>query len=497
MLMKYFGLIVFLLPIITVVAGWMLFQRRLKRRFYRQAFTTRMYAKLRAQQTDFWFCTDVAYAAADMILKTSKQQQKNFLTCLENGKEKEIEKFLAKHNPLLATGFIAHFNGKAGLRKFSRAGGKGRKTGLSFLIRGLIHTSKFEFDRLAVLLNKSQPKKLTPAQKAVYKLMAAKSALYQGDLQKASKYALATIPVFKKKRFWYEMADAYFLLGEIYRVSTVYDVSQTMFRQALKIFAFTGDQCGQAASMAAQGMVLTAQERFAEATDYFENSLKLYQACNCLGGRCDVLNQLALIQILAGETKSADKYLRQALKLGRSVPGLRALALSRDLLSLQAAGEKKYQTAARRASQAQKLYLENHNFAAYLDALFTEAQAWFELGQYDKAEKICCKILSFVRKKAVCFHLGTVYSLLGQIELSRQNLSAAKEQFKLAFRHEKRDARLSAAAIDCYNLSLISELESNPRQAVRYFKIALECARQSGDDALVQTLKTMKNNHII
>jgi len=497
MLMKYFGLIVFLLPIIIAVVGWVLFQRRLKRRFYRQAFTKRMYFNLRERQTDFWFCTDVAYAAADLILKTSEQQQKNFLTCLENGKNKEIEKFLATHDSLLAAAFAAHFNTKAGLRKISRAAQKDQKCGLSTLIRGLIYVSAFEFEKLAALIKKTPPKKLNPAQKAVYKLIAAKSALYQGDLQTASQNALATIPVFKKKHFWYEMADAYFLLGEIYRVATVYDVSQTMFRQALKVFAFMGDQCGQAASMAAQGMVLTAQERFDEAADYFEQSLKFYQACNCLGGRCDVLNQLALIRILAGEAKNADKYLRQALKLGRSVPGLRALALSHDLLALRAAGEKKFQTAARRALQAQKLYLENHNFAAYFDSLFTEAQAWFELGQYDKAEKVGRRILSSVRDKAVHFHLGTVYSLLGQIELARQNLPAAKELFKLAFRHEKRDVRLSAAATDCYNLSLVAQLEGRPRQAERYFKIAMECARQSGDDALAQTLKSMKNNHIV
>ena len=61
------------------------------------------------------------------------------------------------------------------------------------------------------------------------------SYLQEGDMLSASEQASLALKLFKHQHFLFEEAQTYLLLAEIYRISCVNDIAQTMIESALKI----------------------------------------------------------------------------------------------------------------------------------------------------------------------------------------------------------------------------------------------------------------------
>ena len=104
---------------------------------------------------------------------------------------------------------------------------------------------------------------------AVKNYLLAQDALNWGGLQEASEYGAAAVAGFEKEHAFYEAARVQILLGTIYRVAAMSDVSEIMLRAAQKIYEKINCPEGVADTYGNLGMLMVMQKRFEEAENYW------------------------------------------------------------------------------------------------------------------------------------------------------------------------------------------------------------------------------------
>ena len=368
-----------------------------------------------------------------------------------------------------------------------------KKLKTPFILLATAHISHllFKDEDIAGIISKIKKKKLSAKLAAYKNYLSSFAYLQEGDMLSASENASAALKFFQKKRYFFEEAQSYLLLAEIYRVSCVNDVAQTMIESALKIFESAKLQFFKAQTIAVLGMLMLFENRIDEACD------KLTLAKNISFSdelTADISNQIALVCLAQKNEKNALKHSKQALTLYLRQHNERGEAFSRQLIGHFLLNGGKTSQAFNSAKKAADLYLGQQNFSAYAETLYLQARALCQLEKYDQAEKKLRLILSENRKHSLNFHVAHAYSLLALIFLRKKNLQRAKVLLQQSLMLEQNHERCSGLASDYANLALIEKLSGNFEAAKNNLKQALEYAKESGDENLLQLIKEQKNN---
>ena len=162
--------------------------------------------------------------------------------------------------------------------------------------------------------------------------------------------------------------------------------------------------------------------------------------------------------------------------------------MSYELLSNIKYYQKEYNKAIDFSQKAQNFYVKTNNYSAFEDAGFIEAQSYFALKDYDNTEKTCRKIISIYEKKATCFHIANIYSLLGLVYIRLNDFKRAEALFKKALDLEQSNERYSCVATDYANLALIDKKLGNKEQALKNLQSALESAQKHQDENLCKII---------
>ncbi len=314
-----------------------------------------------------------------------------------------------------------------------------------------------------------------------------------GDMESASQEASSALKLFEKEQAYFEMAMTYLRIGTIYRVSAIYDVAQFMFEAAKEIFAKMKQNTAYAIVSANLGMLMVAQNRYDEAEDFFEKALQLNQNVENKCGQAEIFNQQALMETTRENYEKAYNLAQKAKEIHHSIGNLNGEALSLDILSHIKFGQKKYNDVVTFTTLANQIYEKNHNVSAQLESLYMQASAYFWLEKYDKSEKILRKIIRQANNQQTCFHNANAYNLLGLIFLRKNDLAKAKSFFMQAVQREEKNDRFSGAAVDYANLALIEQKSGNYEQAKKMLEMALEYAKNSGDETLADRIQKQIN----
>ena len=485
--MKYFEVSVLFFNVLLLVGLWKFIKARLQHRFYR-AYILRKSANYFSKSNCCGFFSEyIVLKIADIIHKAPRNKQEELLKEINSGKHEKIVEYITTLNPTLAYIYTAHFDIKAAKEQLEKHI-KEQKSALALIGLGLIYAQDFNFIKLRSVVESLKTVKKDKLQKALSYILEAKTDIYDSDMLSASSKTMKSLKIFKKKNLFYQEADAYFILGEIYRISAVFDVSQMMFDAADKIYASVEDVLRQSVVKSAKAMLFTAQERFTEATDLFAEAEKIFKQNKLPVKQAEVLNQQALIHILQKKYAKALKIAEQALKIHTQHQNMRGQAYSYELLATISYNKKDYLKAVKFSQNAQPLYFETDNYSAYEDAAFIEAQSYFALQDYEKTEKICRKIISIYEKKSTCFHIANIYSLLGLIYIRLNDFKRAGTLFKKALDLEQSNERYSCVATDYANLALIDKKLGNKEQALQNLQAALESAQKHQDENLCQII---------
>lgn len=484
MFMKYFAALFILFLLAAAPALFYFFNRRMRRLFWRKTVRRKIAAFCFAKDSPPFFsayvlqrCADLAFAAPAAVRQVLWQE------LCGAGYVKTLD-YLESRSPDDALGLLMHFEPQEGLKRAEARVKTGPQRPLPLLLLALAYVRGHDFIKLRRTLEHLEKFKLKAAEKDYFYFLAARIDLYDGDMYSASQKASAAAAGFRKRRMPCEEAAAYLLMGEIYRACAVYDVAGTMFDSARKIYELLELPGGAAAALAAKGMLMSGEERFAEAAEYFKQSRRLFAKLGMEKAEAEVINQQALLNLLQKRLKRTESYARRALEMHKRAKNPRGCAFSRELLSIAAWRRRDFAAAAGLSGQVQKLYLKQKNYSAYLDAAFIEAQALFELDSLPAAETVCRRILNTASRRATCFHVAGAYSLLGLIYVRLNDFDRARALFKQSLGREQCNSRYAGAAADYANLAMIERKSGNtespapPRCLLLYFVIFWRLVRK-------------------
>lgn len=327
------------------------------------------------------------------------------------------------------------------------------------------------------------------ARHAAALLNEARENLAEGDLLSASEKTSQAAKIFNKLNYIFEEADAYLQMGTIYRVSAVFDVADFMLRTARKIFAYLGAQTKEAEALGTLGMLMAAQKRFDEAFSFFEQAETLYAENTLNTGCAEIINQKALTHLLQGNLKQAKKENARALKEHTRLENIQGQAFSQEISAYISRAENKFTAVYTTAGKAAQLHESSGNHPARLDMLFLRAEALFENGAYEKAEKILRSLIEEDQKHPSCFQVANSYNLLGLIYLLQHDLPRAKTLFAQSLNCEIKNERPLGALIDYANMANVESKCGNAGQACKYLNLAISYARDLEENELLEILE--------
>ncbi|MDO4161512.1 MAG: hypothetical protein Q4D80_00710 [Pseudomonadota bacterium] len=438
-----------------------------------------------------FFSTAVLNQAVNLLFFSFSTAARNALVLLAGGRPQKAASFLKHKNMVLSCLLAAHCQPLEPIyQKLVRRSKKDKSPQLLLaavqISRLLYHEENlpFLYKRLFAA------KHLSAEEKACKAYLSAFAYMREGDMLSASEQASAALKTFKHLHYLFEEAQTYLLTAEIYRLSCVNDIAQTMIESALRIFTECRLSFFQAQTTAVWGQLLLYENRLAEAEDKLNKALSFAQ--NRL--KADIFNQFSLLKLAQKLPEEALKYAQKALNLHKKNSSRHGMAFSLQLCGHFAFETEKFKKAADLARKAAALYLEQHNFSAYIESLYLQARALAQIRQYDKAEKLLRLCLDENKKSETNFHIADVYSLLGLIFLQKNDLARAKALLHQSLRLEQNHERCSGLAIDYANLALIENLSGNPASADNNFRLAVEYAKKTGDEHLLHIIQHKKNS---
>ena len=468
---------------------WFVLKSNLRQKFYRD------YILRKVAQSYFYlndkgiFSSYIVLKIADLIYAESLKNQKILLSYINAHDFKSVTDFFINKDKVSAYAFGAFFNLKENKKNLQQYIKQNFKDKSALLALGLIYDSEFNKNKLKQIVKSLQELKLNKAQNGIKYYLTAKSELSDADMLNASVHTLKAIKIFKKYNCFYEEAEAYALLGEIYRISAVYDLAQTMYDTALKIYDCLDNEIKSAQIKALKAMLCVGQERFDEADSLFSQSKKTFKTAKLTRSEAEIINQQALLNVLQKKYSKALKYATKALMLHQKCKNISGEAFSFEIIALIYFYKKDYKTALENAQNAMINYLKSKNYSGFADSVFVAAQSLFELKEYKKAENMCRELIDTYEKHSTCFHIASAYSLLGLIYIKLKDFTRAAALFKKSVNLEQCNERYTAAATDYTNLALIEKKLGNKENELRYLDAALENAKKQGDDKLIKIIK--------
>ena len=346
--------------------------------------------------------------------------------------------------------------------------------------RAYIAMLKGKKDEMDELLYEVDEKKLPIPEKALYRYCMAKKALEIGDLYNAANDAGVAVKLFHKTKSFYEEAQTYILLGEIYRVSAATDMAYFMYTEAKKIAEKQHNEPLKADILGNLGMLFTMQERYDAAAEVFTEALEINKknirdkACAC------IYNQMSLMSLLNTKYDMAKLYANQALRYSASDTD----AFSFELMAKVDFAMGKYEDAIKNADVAKKKYWKYGNLSAYFDALYLEASSLFNLQKYDEAEEKLRHLISIEQENKTVFHVANAYSLLGSIFMKKGEYKRAKPFFEESIRHELKNNRPEGMVSDYVNIGIILKNQDDKEGALMNFNEAKRYAAEVQNEEL-------------
>lgn len=322
--------------------------------------------------------------------------------------------------------------------------------------------------------------------RALFFYLLAQDRLYETDMQNASIYASKSLNLFQKLGFVYEQGETYLLLAQIYRITGIYDVAQTMLREAKKCFEQVQFSAKIAETVAYLGLLEFSRENFTEAAKTLLSAADIALKNNLMRTYADVLNWLGLTYYLLGELDKAEDCFRTVYKI---IPSAEGQAYAAEMLARVMFKINNLQEALHYVCKALNIGKNISDKTSVPENLYLKAEILHRLQKNGQSARILTNLIRQKYPPTSTFYPANAYTLLGLIKLERNETDAAKTLFKQAADLEHGKNRLKGAAIDYNNLAEIAIREGNSDEADIYLKQALEHAENAGDEELAAHLR--------
>lgn len=397
--------------------------------------------------------------------------------------------FQKKRQPTLAAGLKAFYHPQKALEELEKIAKAHPQDNIALILTAYLHFTLGQNEAVLPILDNMDISKASAYVKAMRFYLQTHFDMRDGDLQSAAENSSKAAKLFNREQAFYEEAAAHFVMGTVYRISIIQDVSQFVLQTAQKIYRHLGATKEEGEVLGTLGMLMVMQKRYDEADDYFNKAKELYKKTGQRQGCGEIINQEALAALIRQDYGAARKLAKQALHIHEEERNTAGQGFSLELIGSAYSREKKWKQVIRHARQAQELYAATHNNPARLEALYLEAQACFENNDDNEAETVLRKIINADKEQHSCFFVGNAYNLLGLIFMKKGDLRRAKGFFQQSLNCELRSNRAGGIAIDYANIALLEYKRGQTEQAVKTVETALEYAKAFGEGELYSQLK--------
>ena len=483
---KYFAYTFFFVLGISVILPLYWLRLRIKLRHLQKLTRLRIMKRQQKNEALTLFSSEILNKCCRLLFYSFDKKAHEALSSLSVGKVQKAAAYLQNTNQQLSMLLEAHENAAKIYKKISKQKTLWLKDKEYCVYLPVLAYLSFDNIAMHAAVSKINPQNLNKHNRAYYNYCAAYAYLFDGDMLSASQKGSSALKYFRKRKYSYEGFMCYLLLGEIYRLSCVNDVAQTMIEAALKINKEQKMPQFYAKSAAALGMLMLFENRHEEAEDKLNLALKSAVSENL---KADIHNQKALLCIAQNKLKEAQKELSLATETFNRLNNNHGLAFAMQLEAQIYFNKKQYPKALNSAVTAATLYEKNKNISALMECKYLSADILFRQEKFKKAEEILRHIIATDKKHKHNFHIANVYSLLGLIYLRRNDLQRAKVLLQQSLHLEQRNRRCEGLVSDYTNLALIDVLSGNRDAATDNMKIALEYAKQTGNEELLALIE--------
>lgn len=323
-------------------------------------------------------------------------------------------------------------------------------------------------------------------EKAQYYYFSALNELYETNMGKASEFCSKALKIYQKLGFVYEEAECYLLLTQIYRITGIFDVAETMLKEADKHFRQLKMTAKKAECMAYYGLISFGREQYDFAIRYLAGAAAIAKRNKLIRSYADINNWLGLAFYMNRKSGKAEKHFLIALKNAQTKE---CKAYAAEMLSRIRYQNRDYKNALKYINAALSVSDFQVNPAGFLENLYIKAEILFAKQDNIQSKKILTRIIRKKLPPSTPFYAANAYTLLGLIHLKENDLNKAKTLFKEAADLEHGKNRLKGAAVDYNNLAEIARIEGNTKVAEIYLKQALTYAKDIEDKELQAYLK--------
>lgn len=489
---KYFEYILILIFGISILLPLFGLYINIKLKHLQKLARLRIMKRQQKNENKVLFSSFIINRACQLLIFSFDKKGYEALAFLAVGRTGKAEAYFKKNYPKLSALLKAHINAETVYKKMLKQTNYWLCDETFSTYLPIISQLLFDVHNCHKFVTKINPKHLTKESTAYYNYIAAYAYLYDADMLSASQRASAALDYFKKKKYSFECASTYLLLGEIYRLSCVNDVAQTMIEAALKINQQQKMPLLKAKSLTSLGMLMLFENRLEESEDKYNQALQLPITQSL---KADIHNQKALLALAQNDNSNARKHALQALNYFKLTDSKHGMALSLQLLAQICFNNAQFGKTLQYAEQAEIIYTEQQNYSAQIECMYLQAVSLFRLNKSKKSEKLLRNIIDTDKKYRHNFHIANAYSLLGLIYLQKNELQRAKVLFQQSLHLEQRNQRCEGLISDYANIALVHALSGQKSEAKENMKTAMQYAAETGNQELIELIKKKYNDY--
>ncbi len=326
------------------------------------------------------------------------------------------------------------------------------------------------------------------ALKADYLRLCALDSLYQTDMFSASSQYSRALKIYQKSGFTFEEAECYLSLAQTYRISGVFDVADTMLREASKIYKEMSLYAKQAETEAYHGLIEIGRENYPIADKYLNMAASICTQYQLEKTGMDIANWQGLTCFLQKKLTDAERFFALVLH-HRMQASTAARAFAAEMAARINLQKKDFPVAIRLVDEAVIFHRNLHHRPGILENLYLKAEILYAAADYKHSTDVLTALIKEKTPASSIYYPANAYTLLGLIYLETGKLNQARTMFKNAIDMENSQNRLKGVAIDYNNLAELALREGNQEEALTYLNRAIQYAETLEDRDLVAYLK--------